>query len=185
MKLDTFIAINRANAIIVPLKEIILTSNVHTKDIEKDKTITGEINDDSIIIVTPLRSPRREDNAKYTLVSGWKTFMIAQNQNVENIKAIVVPYKSYKFKHYLNKKAVGVIDFNVITPPSERVTKPNPVKMEWIRNQCLLLGGHTIDSPVTIKIGKDGVVKLIDGYIRYWVAKELGITMLPFTIAKN
>lgn len=184
MKLDTFITINKANAITIPMDKIILTENVHVKDVEKGKTITGEIDDKSIIIVTPLPTPR-EDNAEYSLVSGWKTFMIAQNQNIESIKVIVIPYKRSKFQHYLNKKPVGVIDFNVITPPSERMPKPNPSKVEWVKNQCKLWGGHNIDSPVTIKINKDGIVRITDGYLRYAIAKELGITMIPFTVAKT
>lgn len=184
MKLDTFINLNRSTAITIPMSKIALTSNTHVKDIEKGKTITGKIDENSIILVKHLTVPR-EDGAEYTLVTGWKTYMIAKNKGISEIKAIVVPYTRSKFNYYLSKKPVGVIDFNVITPPSEHYTKPNSAKIEWVKKQCNLLGGHTIDSPVGIKIDKNGVVKITDGYIRYLVAKELGITMLPFTVVKT
>lgn len=183
MKLDTFINLNRSTAITISMSKIVLISNIHVKDIEKGKTITGEIDDSAIILVKPLTSPR--DGAEYMLVTGWKTYMIAKSKGISEIKAIVVPYTRSKFNYYLSKKPVGVIDFNVITPPSERCTKPNPAKIEWVKKQCNFLGGHTIDSPVGIKIDKNGVVKITDGYIRYLVAKELGITMLPFMVVKT
>lgn len=69
MKLDTFINLNRSTAITIPMSKIVLTSNVHVKDIEKGKTITGEIDDNAIILVKPLPVPR-EDGAEYTLVTG-------------------------------------------------------------------------------------------------------------------
>lgn len=184
MKLDTFINLNRSTAITIPMSKIALRSNTHVKDIEKGKTITGKIDENSMILVKRL-TVLREGGAEYTLVTGWKTYMIAKNKGISEIKAIVVPYTRSKFNYYLSKKPVGVIDFNVITPPSEHYTKPNSAKIEWVKKQCNLLGGHTIDSPVGIKIDKNGVVKITDGYIRYLVAKELGITMLPFTVIKT
>ena len=69
MTLDTFIKMNKCDAISIPVSEIALTSYVHKKDIEKGKTIEGELSDDEIIVVQRLLG-EREDKAKYGLVTG-------------------------------------------------------------------------------------------------------------------
>ena len=67
MKLDTFINLNRSTAIIISMSKIVLISNIHVKDIEKGKTITGEIDDSAIILVKPLTSPRAVSYTHLTL----------------------------------------------------------------------------------------------------------------------
>ena len=81
MKLDTFINLNRSTAITIPMSKIALRSNTHVKDIEKGKTITGKIDENSMILVKRL-TVLREDGAEYTLVTGWKTYMIAKNKGI-------------------------------------------------------------------------------------------------------
>ena len=72
MTLDTFIKMNQCDAIYISVSEIVLTSYVHKKDIDKGKTIEGELSDDEIIVVQRLLG-EREDKAKYGLVTGWRT----------------------------------------------------------------------------------------------------------------
>ena len=184
MTLDTFIKMNQYDAISIPVSEIALTSYVHKKDIEKGKTIEGELSDDEIIVVQRLLD-EREDKAKYGLVTGWKALMKAYNTHTDKIKAIVVPYTRKKFMDYLSIKPVGVINFDVIDASLRSDWTPNQFKIDFIRRQIDLLGGHTLDNPIAIIINNNGKVKLVDGYIRYLIAKELGMTAVPFTVKKT
>ena len=184
MTLDTFIKMNKCDAISIPVSEIALTSYVHKKDIEKGKTIEGELSDDDIIIVQRLLG-EREDKAKYGLVTGWKALMKAHNTRTDKIKAIVVPYTRKRFMKYLSARPKGVIDFSLIDAPDRYNTTPNPFKVDFVRRQIDLLGGHTLDNPIAIRINTNGEVKLVDGYIRYIAAKELGMTAVPFTVKKT
>lgn len=184
MTLDTFIKMNQCDAISIPVSEIALTSYVHKKDIEKGKTIEGELSDDEIIVVQRLLG-EREDKAKYCLVTGWKALMQAYNTHTDKIKAIVVPYTRKRFMDYLSIKPVGVINFDVIDASLRSDWTPNQFKIDFIRRQIDLLGGHTLDNPIAIIINNNGKVKLVDGYIRYLIAKELGMTAVPFTVKKT
>ena len=184
MTLDTFIRMNKCDAISIPVSEIALTSYVHKKNIEKGKTIEGELSDDEIIIVQRLLG-EREDKAKYGLVTGWKALMKAYNTHTDTIKAIVVPYTRKRFMDYLSARPKGVIDFSLIDAPDRSNTTPNPFKVDFVRRQIDLLGGHTLDNPIAIRINTNGEVKLVDGYIRYIAAKELGMTAVPFTVKKT
>ena len=183
MTLDTFIRMNKCDAISIPVSEIALTSYVHKKDIEKGKTIEGELSDDEIIIVQRLLG-EREDKAKYGLVTGWKALMKAYNTHTDTIKAIVVPYTRKRFMEYLSIKPVGVINFDVIDASLRSDWMPNQFKIDFIRRQIDLLGGHILDTPITIRINTNGEVKLVDGYIRYMIAKDRGMTAVPFTVQK-
>ena len=60
----------------------------------------------------------------------------------------------------------------------------NQFKIDFIRRQIDLLGGHILDTPITIRINTNGEVKLVDGYIRYMIAKDRGMTAVPFTVQK-
>ena len=184
MTLDTFIKMNKCDAISIPVSEIALTSYIHKKDIEKGKTIEGELSDDEIIVVQRLLG-EREDKAKYGLVTGWKALMKAYNTHIDKIKAIVVPYTRKRFMDYLSAKPVGVINFDVIDASLRSDWIPNQFKIDFIRRQIDLLGGHTLDNPIAIRINTNGEVKLVDGYIRYIAAKELGMTAVPFTVKKT
>lgn len=184
MKLIDFLELNKSVAVDIPVSEIALTSNTHIKDTEKGKTVTGTLDDNAVIVVNYLSKPK-SDGIKYSLVTGWKTYMIAKNTGVQLIKAIIVPYNRRRFLNYLAKKPVGNIALNVINAEQFRIP-PSNTKLNFIRQQCDLLGGNTIDSPVTIRINQYGEVKLIDGYARYLVAKERGIDLIPFaTMAKG
>lgn len=183
MKLIDFLELNKSVAVDIPVSEIALTSNTHIKDTEKGKTVTGTLDDNAVVVVNYLSNPK--DGAKYSLITGWKAFMIAKNTGVQLIKAIIVPYTRKRFLAYLAKKPVGNIALNVINTEQFRIP-PSNTKLNFIRQQCDLLGGNTIDSPVTIRINQYGEVKLIDGYARYLVAKERGIDTIPFaTMAKG
>ena len=184
MTLDTFIKMNKCDAISIPVSEIALTSYVHKKNIEKGKTIEGELSDDEIIIVQRLLG-EREDKAKYGLVTGWKALMKAYNTHTATIKAIIIPYTRKRFMEYLSAKPKGVIDFSLIDAPDRYNTIPNPFKVDFVRRQIDLLGGHTLDNPIAIRINTNGEVKLVDGYIRYLIAKERGMTAVPFTVQKT
>lgn len=184
MTLDTFIKMNKCDAISIPVSEIALTSYVHKKDIEKGKTIEGELSGDEIIVVQRLLG-EREDKAKYGLVTGWKALMKAYNTHTDKIKAIVVPYTRKKFMDYLSARPKGIIDFSLIDEPERYNIKPNPFKVDFVRRQIELLGGHTLDNPIAIIINNNGKVKLVDGYIRYMVAKDRGMTTVPFTVQKT
>lgn len=184
MTLDTFIKMNKCDAISIPVSEIVLTSHVHKKDIEKGKTIEGKLSDDEIIVVQRLLG-EREDKAKYGLVTGWKALMKAYNTHTGTIKAIIIPYTRKKFMDYLSTKPVGVINFDAIEASLRSDWMPNQFKIDFIRRQIDLLGGHTLDNPIAIRINTNGEVKLVDGYIRYIVAKELGMTAVPFTVKKT
>ena len=184
MTLDTFIKMNKCDAISISVSEIALTSYVHKKDIEKGKTIEGELSGDEIIVVQRLLR-EREDKAKYGLVTGWKALMKAYNTHTDKIKAIVVPYTRKRFMEYLSARPKGVIDFSLIDEPEKYNITPNPFKVDFIRRQIELLGGHTLDNPIAIIINNNGKVKLVDGYIRYIAAKELGMTVVPFTVKKT
>ena len=183
MTLDTFIKMNKCDAISIPVSEIALTSYVHKKDIEKGKTIEGELSSDEIIVVQRLLG-EREDKAKYGLVTGWKALMKAYNTHTDKIKAIVVPYTRKRFMEYLSVKPVGVINFDVIEASLRSDWMPNQFKIDFIRRQIDLLGGHILDTPITIRINTNGEVKLVDGYIRYMIAKDRGMTAVPFTVQK-
>ena len=183
MTLDTFIKMNKCDALSIPVSEIALTSYVHKKNIEKGKTIEGELSDDEIIIVQRLLG-EREDKAKYGLVTGWKALMKAYNTHTDTIKAIVVPYTRKRFMEYLSIKPVGVINFDVIDVSLRSDWMPNQFKIDFIRRQIDLLGGHILDTPITIRINTNGEVKLVDGYIRYMIAKDRGMTAVPFTVQK-
>ena len=183
MTLNTFIRMNKCDAISIPVSEIALTSYVHKKNIEKGKTIEGELSDDEIIIVQRLLG-EREDKAKYGLVTGWKALMRAYNTHTDKIKAIVVPYTRKRFMEYLSIKPVGVINFDVIEASLRSDWIPNQFKIDFIRRQIDLLGGHILDAPITIRINTNGEVKLVDGYIRYMIAKDRGMTAVPFTVQK-
>ena len=184
MTLDTFIKMNKCDAISIYVSEIALTSYVHKKDIEKGKTIEGELSDDEIIVVQRLLG-EREDKAKYGLVTGWKALMKAYNTHTDKIKAIVVPYTRKRFMEYLSARPKGVIDFALIDAPDRYNTTPNPFKVDFVRRQIDLLGGHTLDNPIAIRINTNGEVKLVDGYIRYMIAKARGLTALPSTVQKT
>ena len=184
MTLDTFIKMNLCDAISIPVSEIDLTSYVHKKDIEKGKTIEGELSDDEIIIVQRLLG-EREDKAKYGLVTCWKALMKAYNTHTATIKAIIVPYTRKRFMEYLSARPKGVIDFSLIDASARSNTLPNPFKVDFVRRQIDLLGGHTLDNPIAIRINTNGEVKLVDGYIRYLIAKERGMTAVPFTVQKT
>ena len=184
MTLDTFIKMNKCDAISIPVSEIALTSYVHKKDIEKGKTIEGELSDDEIIVVQRLLG-EREDKAKYGLVTGWKALMRAYYTHTDKIKAIVVPYTRKRFMEYLSVKPVGVINFDVIEASLRSDWMPNQFKIDFIRRQIDLLGGHILDTPITIRINTNGEVKLVDGYIRYMIAKARGMTAVPFTVQKT
>ena len=184
MTLDTFIKMNKCDAISIPVSEIVLTSYVHKKDVEKGKTIEGELSSDEIIVVQRLLG-EREDKAKYGLVTGWKALMKAYNTHTDKIKAIVVPYTRKRFMNYLSAKPVGVINFDVIDASLRSDWIPNQFKIDFIRRQIDLLGGHILDTPITIRINTNGEVKLVDGYIRYLIAKERGMTAVPFTVKKT
>ena len=56
-------------------------------------------------------------------------------------------------------------------------SKPKKNKIEKIRNYCQK-NGH-IDKPIVIRKNGKGSL-LVDGYIRYLVAKELGYKTIPF-----
>lgn len=56
-------------------------------------------------------------------------------------------------------------------------SKPNNNKVEKIRKYCQENG--QIDKPIIIRENKSGSL-LIDGYIRYIVAKEMGYKTIPF-----
>ena len=184
MTLDTFIRMNKCDAISIPVSEIALTSYVHKKNIEKGKTIEGELSDDEIIVVHRLLG-EREDKAKYGLVTGWKALMRAYNTHTDKIKAIVVPYTRKRFMGYLSVKPVGVINFDAIDASLRSDWIPNQFKIDFIRRQIDLLGGHILDTPITIRINTNGEVKLVDGYIRYMIAKDRGMTAVPFTVQKT
>ena len=184
MTLDTFIKMNKCDAISISVSEIALTSYIHKKDIEKGKTIEGELSDDDIIVVQRLLG-EREDKAKYGLVTGWKALMKAYNTHIDKIKAIVVPYTRKRFMDYLSAKPKGVIDFSLIDAPDRYNTTPNSFKVDFVRRQIDLLGGHTLDTPIAIRINTNGEVKLVDGYIRYMIAKDRGMTAVPFTVQKT
>ena len=183
MTLDTFIKMNKCDALFIPVSEIDLTSYVHKKDIEKGKAIEGELSDEDIIVVQRLLG-EREDKAKYGLVTGWKALMKAYNTHTATIKAIIIPYTRKKFMDYLNIKPVGVINFDVIEASLRSDWIPNQFKIDFIRRQIDLLGGHILDTPITIRINTNGEVKLVDGYIRYMIAKDRGMTAVPFTVQK-
>ena len=184
MTLDTFIKMNKRDAISIPVSEIVLTSYVHKKDVEKGKTIEGELSSDEIIVVQRLLG-ERGDKAKYGLVTGWKALMKAYNTHTDKIKAIVVPYTRKRFMEYLSARPKGVIDFSLIEVPDRYNITPNPFKVDFVRRQIDLLGGHTLDNPIAIRINTNGEVKLVDGYIRYLIAKDRGMTAVPFTVKKT
>lgn len=184
MTLDTFIKMNKCDAISIPVSEIALTSYVHKKDIVKGKIIEGELSGDEIIVVQRLLK-EREDKAKYGLVTGWKALMKAYNTHTDKIKVIIVPYTRKRFMEYLSAKPKGVIDFSLIDASARSNTLPNPFKVDFVRRQIDLLGGHTLDNPIAIRINTNGEVKLVDGYIRYLIAKERGMTAVPFTVQKT
>ena len=184
MTLDTFIKMNKCDALSIPVSEIALTSHVHKKDIEKGKTIEGELSDDEIIVVQRLLG-EREDKAKYGLVTGWKVLMKAYNTHTATIKAIIIPYTRKRFMEYLSVKPVGVINFDVIEASLRSDWMPNQFKIDFIRRQIDLLGGHILDNPIAIRINTNGEVKLVDGYIRYMIAKDRGMTAVPFTVQKT
>ena len=179
MKLIDFLELNKPVAVEIPVSEIALTSNTHIKDAEKGKTISGTLDDNAVVVVNHLSAPRN-DGTKYSLITGWKAFMIAKNTGVRLIKAIIVPYTRKRFLAYLAKKSVGNIALNVINTEQFRIP-PSDTKLNFIRQQCDLLGGNTIDSPVTIRINQSGKVILEDGYARYLIAKERGMLSVPFT----
>ncbi len=164
----------------IPLSKIMLTDNRHLNskvDFSENalKLQQKGINAlDSVIMVRPLKDDI------YALVMGFRSYKMAQVLGQSEINCIVTDMDSRKFK-----KLLGIIDMSkpigtdemklieeIVIPEEFKMFQPKQDKINEQREYFNMFRRFT--KPIEIKGNM-----LINGYIRYLVALELGLRKIP------
>ena len=145
-----------AQAIPIPVRNIMLTDSVHKKSIDTEKLGTKE----NLVVI--VRRNSRDTYDTYSLITGRRDYEISKRDGVATINAIVVNISRPAFMS------------NFINHP--------PKKEKVDRAICFYKYYGIFDSPITIKLDAKGNKILKDGYARYIAAKKLGVTQIPYKI---
>ncbi len=157
-----------AQAIPIPIRNIMLTDSVHKKSIDTEKLGTKE----KLVVIV-----RRNSRDTYSLITGRRDYEIAKRDGVATINAIVVNISRPAFMSNFKK----LIDVDKVYIPRDFMNHP-PKKEKIDRVICFYNHYGIFDSPITIKLDAKGNKILKDGYARYIAAKKLGVTQIPYKI---
>lgn len=157
-----------AQAISIPIRNIMLTDSVHKKSIDTEKLGTKE----KLVVIV-----RRNSRDTYSLITGRRDYEIAKRDGVATINAIVVNISRPAFMSNFKK----LIDVDKVYIPRDFMNHP-PKKEKIDRVICFYNYYGIFDSPITIKLDAKGNKILKDGYARYIAAKKLGVTQIPYKI---
>jgi|GEM_PF-620219 hypothetical protein len=160
-----------AQAIPIPVRNIMLTDSVHKKSIDTEKLGTKE----NLVVI--VRRNSRDTYDTYSLITGRRDYEISKRDGVATINAIVVNISRPAFMSNFKK----LIDVDKVYVPRDFINHP-PKKEKVDRAICFYKYYGIFDSPITIKLDAKGNKILKDGYARYIAAKKLGVTQIPYKI---
>lgn len=157
-----------AQAVPIPVSNIMLIDSIHKKPIDTEKLGTKN----NLVVIV-----RRNSCDTYSLITGRRDYEIAKRDGVATINAIVVNISRPAFMSNFKK----LIDVDKVHIPRDFMNHP-PKKEKIDRVICFYNYYGIFDSPITIKLDAKGNKILKDGYARYIAAKKLGVTQIPYKI---
>lgn len=161
MTITTFRRTYVGNAVSVPIDKIFLTEEIH-----KENKEVGNLNSEPMCVV------RKTDEGTYSLVIGYRDYMIAKRNGAEFIKAIIVPDKSRDdFLHSLNITPELWLVSSIHEPKSW--TYPSVDKVR----DCQRNFNETGTFNKSVVITPTG--KILDGYSAVCAARLLGVNKIP------
>lgn len=161
MTITTFRRTYAGNAVSVPLEKIVLTEEIH-----KENKEVGNLNSEPMCVV------RKTDEGTYSLIIGYRDYMISKRSGAEFIKAIIVPDKSRDdFLHSLD-----------ITPELWNTSSIHEPK-SWTYPSVDKVRDCQRNFNVTGTFNKSVVItptgKILDGYSAVCAARLLGVNKIP------
>jgi len=169
----------------INLIDITLTEpiHIHAKPIYLDKAVQRIERKGVQCLNNPIIVRLLNDN-RYTLVQGYKSYMLAKVLMHGKIPVVVVDMNRRAFVKYLGIgnsldpiNTQTILPIGSITIPEEFLrTQPKPEKVEAAKAFYTKYG--YLDKPIALN--KDHL--LTDKYARYVAAKELGLNFLPVKI---
>lgn len=175
-KFKEFKRINSENIVDIPVDKIKLLSQIHIDGLRRNDMSrhinyykTNELSIGSVVIV----QHDKDGSGNYNLITGWRTYVIADGIGQDTVKAIVVNCSRKELKKMLG----CVVPYNYVSTDELKVTdkfskstvsseKLNPIR-EY-DEKC-----HQPYKPIVI----DANGYIIDGYAQYVYNKEAGIKM--------
>lgn len=161
MTITTFRKTYAGNAVSVPLDKIFLTEDIH-----KENKNVENLNSEPMCVV------RKIDDGMYSLVIGYRDYMIAKRNGNTSIKAIIVPDKSrVDFLHSLDITP-EFWDTSTLHEPKDW-TYPAVDKIRSCQqnfNAIGIFGKSVVITPTG---------KILDGYSAVCAARLLGVNKIP------
>lgn len=175
-KFKEFKRINRENIVDIPVDKIKLLSQIHIDGLRRNdmsKHInyykTNGLSIGGVVIV----QSDKDGSGNYNLITGWRTYVIADGIGQETVKAIVVNCSRKELKKMLG----CVVPYNYVSTDELKVTEKfaestvSAEKIDTIREydqKC-----HQPYKPIVI----DANNYIIDGYAQYVYNKAAGIKL--------
>lgn len=173
-KFKEFKRINSENIVDIPVDKIKLLYQIHIDGLRRNNMSkhinyyrTNGLSVSSLVIV------QNDGSGNYNLITGWRTYVIADGIGQDTVKAIVVNCSRKELKKMLG----CVVPYNYVSTDELKVTEKFAVstvsdeKLGAIREydeKC-----HQPYKPIVI----DANGYIIDGYSQYVYNKEAGIKM--------
>ncbi|RFZ78284.1 hypothetical protein DS742_14315 [Lacrimispora amygdalina] len=175
-KFKEFKRINSENIVDIPVDKIKLLSQIHIDGLRRNDMSrhinyykTNELSIGSVVIV----QPDKDGSGNYNLITGWRTYVIADGIGQDTVKAIVVNCSRKELKKMLG----CVVPYNYVSTDELKVTDKfskstvSSEKLNTIREydeKC-----HQPYKPIVV----DANGYIIDGYAQYVYNKAAGIKM--------
>ena len=145
------------------VRDIKLTDEVHKRG-NPQYMCRNKRNEDCCVVV-------RKKCKGYSLVSGWGDYMECVMQGYQTVKAVITNDGIGKFCRQYGEKFLPIE--KVIVPDYMARTTPAQWKIERVEQR--LGDKKQLDKPVTLNAKNE----IVDGYTRYLVARELGMSYIP------
>ena len=156
----------------IPVNLIRIVSDIHKgkADVSTIFALQKPINKLLVIV-------HKNDDGTYNLITGWKDYLIAQRDEIEKIKAVLVNETTREeFLHNMSSEMVWRKLNDISIPKCFLSHPPKGEKLNVYMSEVTdaVNTGYLYDyldtKPITIN--KDNV--LVDGYTRYIILKKLG-----------
>ena len=154
----------------IPVKLIRLVSDIHI-DVTNCDVFALEKPVQNLLVIV-----HKNDDGTYDLIMGWKDYVVAVRDNLEEINAVLVKETNRdEFLHRLSTRMIWLKLNDINIPKCFSSHPPKEEKLNTYKNQIKTaierysLSDYLNAKPITID--KNNV--LVDGYTRYLVLKEL------------
>jgi len=171
---------------IINVVDVILTEQTHKNARVTFKKEVERIENKNITVLNNPIIVKQEKNDKYSLVSGYRGYSIAKSLNHMQIPVVIITESRKEFIRNVGFKSAIEIDNNsdsvefdkIVIPKCFLETTPRKEKVdaciEYYKNN------NKLDAPVVIN--NSGL--LIDGYIRYIVARIMELKVVPVVVSR-